>query len=378
MTLWFVLTMMTAAAIFAVLWPLGRRFAPVAAGHDIRIYRDQLDEIDRDQEAGRIGAAEAEAAKIEVSRRLLAAAEKAVPALPPPLWRRRAVALVALIALPLLCGGVYLALGSPWLPGEPLAARLAAQTNPPVGELVAQVETHLRKAPQDGRGWEVLAPIYMELGRFKDAANAWHNAITYSGSTAQRESNLGEALTAAANGVVTADAKSAFERSVTLDRNDAEARYFLGLAAEQDGRKEEAGKIWRDLLASAPPGAPWVEFVHDSLARLDGAPGAAASNPAAAAATVPGPSPKQVAAAEAMTPQQRQQMIGGMVERLATRLQSDGNDIEGWLRLVRAYAVLGERDKARAAVSDARRAVAKDADKIQRLDELVKNLGLES
>ena len=154
MTLWFLLAMMTVAAVFAVLWPLGRRPAAISAGHDLRVYRDQLDEIGRDRAAGRIGETEAEAARIEVSRRLLAAAEQdaAAPMASPP-SRRRAVALAALVLLPLVSGGLYLALGSPSLPGQPLAARADQQATPPIEQLVAQVESYLESNPQDGRGW---------------------------------------------------------------------------------------------------------------------------------------------------------------------------------------------------------------------------------
>ena len=368
MTLWFLLAIMTAAAVFAVLWPLGRRPAAISAGHDVRVYRDQLDEIARDQAAGRIGEKEAEAARVEVSRRLLAAAEQdsAAP-VDSPQSRKRAVALAALVLLPLLSGGLYLALGSPTLPGQPLAARgdlLGAQ---PIDQLVAKVEAHLEGNPQDGRGWEVLAPVYMQLGRYDDAARARRNAITYNGATAEREADLGEALVATAKGVITADAKQAFERAVALDRREAKARYFLGLSAEQDGRPAEAAAIWRDLLASAPPGVPWAELVRGELARIEGP-----RQPA------PGPGAEEMAGAASMDPQQRQDMIAGMVAGLAERLKEDGGDFEGWMRLVRAYTVLGERDKARMAASDARRAMASDSDKLRRLDELVKELGLES
>jgi cytochrome c-type biogenesis protein CcmH len=369
MTLWFLLAMMTGAAVFAVLWPLGRRYAAPATGYDVRVYRDQLDEIGRDQAAGRIGEAEAEAARIEVSRRLLAAAGQgsAAPAVLPQ-WRRRAVALAALILLPMLSGGLYLALGSPSLPGQPLAARVNPQGSPPIDHLVAQVEAHLERNPQDGRGWEVVAPVYMQLGRYDDAARAWRNAVSYSGASAAREANLGEALAAGAKGVVTAEAKRAFERAVALDAKEPKARYFLGLSAQQDGRPAEAAAMWRELVASAPADAPWAGFVREELARVENLPRQAAR----------GPSAEEMAAAGEMDPRQRQQMIVGMVEGLAERLKKDGGDFEGWLRLVRAYTVLGERDKARSAASDARRAVGGDADKLRRLDELVKGLGLES
>jgi cytochrome c-type biogenesis protein CcmH len=367
MTLWFVMAVMTAAAVFAVLWPLSSRPHIAAADNDVRVYHDQLEEIGRDRASGRIGDAEAEAARVEVSRRLLAAADRAAgdrPVFSP--WRRKAAAITALVLLPIASAVIYLMLGSPMLPGQPLAARLD-QGDPPIAQLVARVEAHLKTAPEDGRGWEVLAPVDMQLGRYDDAVKAWRNAVTFSGSTAQREASLGEALIAQANGTVTAEAKKAFERAVALDAADAKARYFLGLAAEQIGQREEAAAIWRGLLTSAPADAPWIQFVRSALARIDGA----------SAANVPGPSSDDVAAAGELSPEQRQQMIRGMVDRLAARLKSDGGDIEGWLRLVRAYIVLGERDKAHTAVVEARRGVGGDAEKLRRLEELVKSLGLE-
>jgi cytochrome c-type biogenesis protein CcmH len=368
MTLWFLLAMMTGAAVFAVLWPLGRRPAAPSTGNDVRVYRDQLDEIGRDHAAGRIGDAEAEAARIEVSRRLLAAAEheSAAPAPTPP-TRKRAVALVALVLLPLSSAGLYLALGSPSLPGQPLASRAKPPEAQPIEQLVAQVEAHLERNPQDGRGWEVVAPVYMQLGRYDEAARAWRNALTYNGVTATREANLGEALAAGAKGVVTADAKQAFERAVALDGREPKARYFLGLSAQQEGHTAEAVTMWRELLASAPAGAPWTGFVREELARMEH--GTQKSQP--------GPNADEMAAASEMDPQQRQQMIAGMVQGLAEKLKQDGSDFEGWMRLVRAYTVLGERAKAVSAAADARRAVGSDAEKLRRLDELVKGLGLE-
>ncbi len=369
MTLWFLLAIMTGAAVFAVLWPLGRRAALPSGGYDVRVYRDQLDEIGRDRAAGRIGEAEAEAARIEVSRRLLAAAEHETsePVVTGP-GRKRVVALAALVLLPLLSGGLYLTLGSPSLPGQPLMARAKAPEASSVEQLVAQVEAHLANNPQDGRGWEVVAPVYMTLGRYEDAVRALRNSVTYNGPTATRETDLGEAMVAESRGVVTLEAKQTFQRALTLDPREPRARYFLGLSAQQEGRMAEAVATWRDLIASAPADAPWVPFVREELARAEGAPQQAA----------PGPNADQMAAAAEMDPQQRQQMIAGMVEGLAEKLRKDGSDFEGWLRLVRAYTVLGERDKAKSAAADARRAVAGDADKIQQLDALLKGLGLES
>jgi cytochrome c-type biogenesis protein CcmH len=208
----------------------------------------------------------------------------------------------------------------------------------------------------------------MRLGRYDEAVTARKNVLRLLGPTPEREADLGEALTGAQNGIVTAEAKEAFERAVRLDPHDVRSRYFLGLAAEQDGRPKDAAAAWRALLAEASADATWAGFVRESLARVD--PGAAALQP--------GPSADDVAAASEMSPEQRNTMVRGMVSRLAERLKQDGNDVEGWLRLLRAYMVLGDKEQARAAADDARRALASDPEKLRRVDELIKGLGLES
>lgn len=377
MTLWFALALMTAAAVLAVLWPLARRGRELRSGSDVAVYRDQLEEIERDRAAGLIADNEAAGAKVEVSRRLLAAAD--APAAPPSraaaaTWRRRAVALAALVVLPLGAVGIYLALGSPLLPDQPLAGRLTeARASQSMESLIAQVEAHLAQRPDDGRGWEVIAPVYLRLGRFDDAVKARRNALRLNGDSAEREAALGESLVFGANGVVTAEAKSAFEKAVALDAAHVQARYFLGLAAEQDGDRARAAATWHALIESAPADAPWTDFVRGALARVEGAGASAGASGGARS----GPSDEQVAASSELSPEQRKLMIQGMVDRLAERLNRDGSDVEGWLRLVRSYMVLGQADKARAAAADARRALAGDPNKLRRLDDLVKGLGIE-
>jgi cytochrome c-type biogenesis protein CcmH len=373
MVLWVIFALMTAAATCAVLWPLGRGPRVLGGGSDLLVYKDQLKEIDSDRASGLIGEAEAEAARLEVSRRLLAAAE------PPPLpvsavararkpERRRAAALAALAVLTLGPLSLYVALGSPNIPGVPAFARIKTPAgHESITTLVSQVEAHLARSPNDGAGWEVLAPVYTRLGRLDDAVGARKKALTLNGPTAAREADLGEAETAAANGVVTAEAKAAFERAMARDAHEAKARYFLGLAAEQDGKSEDAAAIWRSLLADAPSGAPWIGFVREALTRVSGG----------APVAVAGPNAGDVAAASSMSDDERRDMIRGMVARLADRLHSDSADVEGWLRLVRAYVVLGDRDKAKDAAADAKRALGERPDDIKRIDDLVKGLGLE-
>ena len=366
MTLWFVFALMTAGAIFAVLWPLGRSGPASAGGSEAAVYKDQLAEIDRDMAAGTIGPPEADAARVEISRRLLAAAD-GEPNLPAEanLKLRRSAAVLALVGLPVVAAAFYLSLGSPRLGDFPLNERSrVADASQPLTNLVAQVEAHLEKNPTDGRGWSVLAPVLSRLGRYDDAVRAYRNSIAYNGDSGDRRADLGEALAGAAGGVVTSEAKAEFERAVALNADDPKASYFLGLAAEQDGRSADAAAIWQAMLAKAPADAPWRPLVQAALGRVGGA-------------TAPVLSDNAMAAAKDMSEADRGTMIRGMVDRLATRLKQDGGDVEGWLRLVRAYMVMGERDKAVSALIDARQAVANDAERLRQLNEGLKNLGLD-
>jgi cytochrome c-type biogenesis protein CcmH len=367
MTLWFLFALMTAAAIFAVLWPLSRAGRPHSDGSEATVYKDQLAEIDRDLAIGLIGSSEAEAARVEISRRLLAAADRQPDPIPASNIRlRRSAAVIALAGLPIVAIALYFPLGSPRLGDFPLAQRARApDATQPLDNLVAQVEQHLEKNPADGRGWTVLAPVLARLGRYDDAVRAFRNSITYNGDSAGLRADLGEVIAAAAGGVVTSEAKAEFERAIALNADEVKASYFLGLAAEQDGRGADAASIWRAMLAKAPPDAPWRPLVGASLARVGGG------------SSAPALSGDAVAAAKDMNEADRSAMIHGMVERLASRLKQNGDDVEGWLRLVRAYMVMGDRDKAKGALTEARQAVANDAERLRQLNEGLKNLGLD-
>jgi cytochrome c-type biogenesis protein CcmH len=354
MTLWLILALMTAGALGAVVWPFVVRAGPTSGGSEIAVYRDQLAEIDRDLQAGSIGSKEAGAARVEVSRRLLQAAAEtrqyAVPLAGKHLSTRKlAVLAIASVCLPVLAGGLYLHLGSP------IAASILIATEPsetdsnaaPVESMVNQVESYLKESPDDGRGWETLAPIYMRMGRYDDAIRAWQNAIANLGDDVEREESLGESFVAAASGIVTKEARDAFDRARSMDPNNVTARFYAGLAAKQDGRRDEAARLWRDLIAEAPPVAEWADTVRDALAQLDVPP---------------------AAGGEQSLGEDQIAMIKYMVDSLAERLKTDGRDVDGWIRLVQSYNVLGDRAKFEAAVADARKALAADPVKLARFE----------
>ncbi len=367
MTLLWIFALMTVAALGAVIWPLRGPRALAAGSNDLAVYRDQLEEIERDRADGRIGNDEFEAARVEVSRRLLAAAHAGKGAAEAGSSRRRRLTALAAagVVVPVVAVSLYGLLGSPDLPGQPFASRTGGDNqNAPIGALIAKIEQHLEEEPGDGRGWEIIAPVYMKLDRYDDAVKARRNALRLLGPTANREVDLGEALTAAAGGVITVEAKAAFDRAATAEADNPKAMFYLGLAAEQDGKLDEAARRWRELIGKAPPDAPWIGIVRQSLARVEGT-------------AVPEPRPEDVAAAADLPPEQRIQFVRSMVQRLANRLHDDGSDVEGWLRLLRAYMVLDERDTAKTAIGAARGALAHEPEKLRQLDEGIKALGIE-
>ena len=273
MLFWPLFALMTAAAVFAVLWPLGKKRENLDPAREtgLAVYQDQFAEIERDRARNLIGEPEANSASAEVGRRLLAAADNiaAADVSQNSTPRRRAVALAALAGIPTIAIGLYVLLGSPDLSGAPLSSRMsAAPENQDIALLIRKVELHLAELPDDGRGWEILAPIYQRMGRTGEAAKARENALRLLGPSPDREADFGEALVAEANGVVTKDARAAFERANALDAHHPKARFFMGLAAEQDGRPQDAKTIWQGLVNDAPEGAPWLGVVRTALARL--------------------------------------------------------------------------------------------------------------
>ena len=244
---------------------------------------------------------------------------------------------------------------------EPLASREpAAHAASDVEAAVAGVEKHLIAHPDDGKGWAVVAPVYMRLQRYDDAARAYSEALRLLGEDPARRSAYGEALVAAAGGVVTDKAREAFGKALAGEPGQPQARFYLALADEQDGKGADAIRAYEALIADAAPDAPYLAAVKSRVAALKGEPEPAAKD---APALAPG------------SPQQ-QAMIEGMVSRLADRLATNGGSLDEWARLIRAYSVLHQADKAKAALADARKALGPDVGAVASLDALARDLGL--
>jgi cytochrome c-type biogenesis protein CcmH len=376
MSFWLAAILLTALAVASVLVPLTRRQRGLAgaAANDLEVYRDQLGEVDRDAERGLIGAAESEEARAEIGRRILrlAGAEGAAgKPMRPAFHVSRGVAFAAVLSVPLVSWALYGLIGSPDLPSQPLAARLSTDpAKAPIGELVARAEAHLQANPDDGRGWEVLAPVYFRIGRYADAVNAYTQAIRLDGATADRESGLGEAIAAASGGLIVADAQDAFRRALALEPANAKAQFYLASALAQQGRISEAAGAWKAMRQGLPADSPWLGAVDQALAEADRRLAAADQAPA------PGPTQSEMDAAAGMSAEDRNAMIAGMVAKLDERLKQNPRDSEGWQRLVRSYVVLGRENEARDALARGVAALGEASPEAATLQAFAESLGL--
>jgi len=312
MTLEVLLALLTTATVGVLLIPLLRRTVGTTdrLDNDLAIYRDQLAEIERERAAGTVSASDAEAARTEVERRLLAAAEQDREATTSSPTLHRFLPPLLCILVPLFALGLYLEIGRPGLPSAPFVAGAKPAAPEPaidLNKLVAEARAKLAAHPDD-----------------PDALSA-----------------LGELLTQQADGVVSEPAVDAFTKALAKNPNDARALFYLGLHEAQSGDSKAALARWRDLEARSAPDAPYLPMLRSNMQQV--AKSAGLPEPKS---DMPQPSQDQMQAMAKLSPEERQKAIHSMVDGLAAKLATDPGDRSGWLRLANARRVLGENDKA--------------------------------
>lgn len=385
MLFWILVAALTAALAVILLYPFlrGAKAAENIRAGEAAVYRDQLRELDRDLNGGLITAEEADYARAEIGRRLIAVSADEPAETPKPARHHRFTEAFVLLVLPVLGLCLYLTTGRPDLPSQPLEARLENPGND-VAVLITKAERHLAEKPDDGKGWDVLAPIYFRTMRVNDAQVAYRNAIRLLGPSPVRLDGLAQTLMAVSDGVVTEEARQVLEQSLTLEPDNPRARFYIALSMEQAGRTDEARQAFEALAKQSPADAPWLPLVNEHIAMNGGAksgadPAAPGANPAAPGANpaAPGnPTQQDVAAAETMSAGDRQQMIRGMVESLDAKLNEDPNNFEGWMRLVRSYAVLNDKDRAAGALKRGLAAFPPPGEQGRQLLALARELGI--
>ncbi|MFN4165570.1 MAG: c-type cytochrome biogenesis protein CcmI [Ferrovibrio sp.] len=377
--LWLGFALLALVALAFLLWPLLRRRHAEAGRkvHDLAVYRAQLDEVAQEQARGALTEAEAAAAKLEIQRRLLRADAAADPAVPHRAGRGIRIATMIVLALvPLLGGGLYLALGRPDAAEFNLAqarirAEREAQLRQDTERMIAQLRERLAASPDRADGWLLLGRSLLLTERPAEAVEALDRAIVLQPGEVEAYALRAEALTLAADGSVTDAAQRDFRAVLERDPQHPGARYYLGLARLQQGDTRGAYDDWYALAADSPADAPWLETVHGRLRELAPRLGVALAQAVPQPRPAEAPDRSQVEAAQQMSEADRAEMIRGMVDRLAERLKENPDDADGWLRLARAREVLGEMDAAREAL---RRAVALQPGRVESRVALAFNL----
>lgn len=372
MIFWIIAVLMMVAVAAALLVPALRRGADDtnAAEFDLEVYRHQLLQLDADKAAGLIGGTEAEAARAEISRRMLdadarrGAAPSAKRTIPASRWIAAATAAVVPLGALLL----YAGWGAPGIPGHPFAER-SQQASQQTAELrgrVAKLRENLEQNPENLEGWVLLATSLSALRDYDKASKAYEMALGLDAGNAGLVAAYGESLVLANNGVVTPAARAAFESALQKSAGEPRARFYLAIAEEQAGNNRAALDRWLALLKDAPPNAPWARVARQrainaaQAAGID--PDSIVPPPAAATAKPPGPNSGDVAAAQSMSPEDRAAMIEGMVTKLADRLKNEPDDLDGWMRLGRAYTVLNRPADAKTAMANAARLAPDNVD----------------
>lgn len=379
MMLWAAIAALTAGAVLVLVWPLARSGAKDdRAARDLAVYRDQLRELDAEVERGIIRPEERDAARLEIERRMLRAAdaETELPAL-----RRGSgwIAIVVALLLPVVAVPIYVRIGTPEMPDRPLASRQDAleerAAHQRFEEMTEKLAQRLREQPDDVQGWRLLGRTYGVLERHADAVAAYRRAVALDPTNAPTLSSLGEAMVYAEDGHVGDEAIDIFDRALLADPRDHAARFYRALGHAQAGEHHAAYESWLALAKDAPADAPWREIV---VRNLEGVARHLGLDLAAALPAPPeprGPTADQVEAAAQMTTEDRSAFIRSMVERLADRLKDNPDDLPGWIRLAQAYVVLGQKDDARQAFLKAQALAAPNSKEKQEVTERLRVLG---
>ena len=384
------------AALFALALLTRRAEAEHPAAYDLRIYRDQLKEVERDLARGVINEADAERIRTEVGRRVLAAdAQLAIADVSSQQPRALTIVIAATIALILTGGGVaiYTQLGTPGLGDLPHKARLQAsqdlyssrssheaflarlpvrnaqQQEAGYLELVERLREAVASRPDELQGQQFLAQSEARLGNYAAARAAQSAVIRLKGEAVGASDfvTMAQMYITEADGYVSPEAEAALRRALRADRTDPVARYFLGQMWLQNDRPDRAFGLWSQLLNEGPEEAPWIAPIRQSIDDIAWLAGVEYTQPAPSemATDMPGPTVQDIENAGEMTPEERQEMVQSMVQRLNDRLATEGGTPEEWARLISAYGSLGDEGRARAIWLEAQQRFADTPDALE-------------
>ena len=354
-----IVTVMVLALVFLPVWRLGGKSGSESTG-DVAFYKSRLQEIDSDVELGRMDESAAEGARAEEARKLLRANRDTATSPQRAAILPRSLLVASALFVPVFSLTVYLLVGSPQVrqTGEQSTANvdLSGQS---LENLLAAAEKRLQEDPDDAQGWTVVAPVYVRLNQYEKGVFAYENALRLRGRNPTLIVGLAEAIVLSNEGQITEKSKTLFAEALRLQPLNVTALFYTGMAAYREENWQAARDAWQVMIQNATGNEDWYGVVSARVQELN--------------TRLEGQPPVQSGGddlMQGMSQDERREFIEGMVASLAERLQDEPEDREGWLRLVRSYMVLGDRQKAVAAVEDAKAVFGDEPDYIRQLNEL--------
>ncbi|MGI9369501.1 MAG: c-type cytochrome biogenesis protein CcmI [Ruegeria sp.] len=405
MTFWVLIILIALMIVLFLTYTLlrGQHGGEPPAAYDLRVYREQLNSVDRDLARGVIGEADAERVRTEISRRILAAdAQMRGDQSDTGPSNFVSAGMIAVLGIILVGGGygLYQHLGAPGYQDLPLSFRIeladeiraerprqsevedhsSPTTAPELEESYKNLLNQLRETvagrPDDLQGHRLLAQHEANAGNYKAAYDAQQRVVELTGESASADeyTDLAEMMILSAQGYVSPEAEVALQQALKRDPSHGPARYYWGQMLAQTGRPDAAYKVWVDTLRDAPNGAPWATAIQGQIEDL--AYRAGVFNAPAMAPASPGPSQDDIAAAGEMSAEDRQEMIRGMVKQLSDRLATEGGSAEEWARLIAALGVLGDTDRAIAIRTEAELVFTGNDDALQIIAAAARQAGI--
>ena len=380
--IWIIIALIITITLGLLIWPILRdrnTQITIRESYDVAIYKDQLKEADREFERGLLTTEQLDAVKTEIQRKLIVAADQsaaAVYASSEPSNPKMITAFGLVLFLSIGSVAVYSYLGSPTLGNlafvdrdieKERKAQSGGQAVSEMTTVIDRLEQKLATDPNNLEGWLMLGRSAISMGQFPRAVKAYEQALALSPGNIDVLIDYAETLVLSNEGQVTEDALKSFKYAHKTNAAHPKARYYIALHHAQAGNMRLAIQDWVDLLAISLPDAPWIQTVQSQIkdAAKESKIDIASIKPSLEAqqiganirespqVTAPGPSQSEVKAAGEMSADERQKMILSMVKRLADRLEENPNDRQGWLRLSKAYNVLGDTEKAGQALQQA-------------------------
>jgi len=391
-TLWISFALLTVFVLLVIVFPLVRKRPDMPddtqrTDYDVALYKDQLKEVERDLERGILNVDQADAVRTEIQRKLLHAADAQkhhTPEIVSSGANGRGILTATAIVLFVVIGAaaLYARLGSPELKDLAYADRdikaeersqQSQMPNQQIQGLLEKLARRLEENPNDIKGWLLLGRSFITSGRYEESAGAFERASALAPDDPDIMADYAEALIFANKGQVNDAAMTLLQGALGKTREDPKSRYYIGLYKAQKGNVAGALQDWVDIAAMSPSDAPWLPSIHrqidagftksgidpstitpsaeaQAFAKAQGR-DAQALNTKPNQNAAPGPTAEDVQAAQSMSSEDQSNMIRGMVNRLAERLKSEPDDLQGWTRLARAYEVLGEKEKAKEALA---------------------------